>query len=120
MLNAKVLIMSLLKGDTELLTLLGGENIFSAFPDVTPVFPSVTFYEVDNVPGLIGDDRELTSKVLVAVDVWVEDTSTTNIANRVNEILQGAGFRRTVCHDMDTIDTSPIIRRKVMQFEINR
>jgi hypothetical protein len=119
MINAKTLIMSLLSQDTELITLLGGnENIFGAYPDEIAVFPSITFFEVDNVPELIGDGQELASSVLMQVDVWVQDGSTTPIVQKVNSILQGAGFKRTSCRDMDSVDTTPIIRRKIMQFEL--
>jgi len=119
--NIKDYLVSTLTGNAELMALINGEgNLHYGIPPVDATFPCLSYYEISNVPRLLGDDKELASEIVVQVDVWNEEGSTSDIALKVNEVLQNAGFRRTQAQDLDQEGQSPVIRRKAMRFKISK
>ena len=103
MINIKTTVVSTLKADTTLKGLVSDRVIFYALPD-SPVFPSITYYEQNNAPALVGDGNELTSESVMVIDIWATG-STTAIAQAVDSVMAGLNFRREFAGDLQESDT---------------
>lgn len=101
--NIKTTVVSTLKADTTLKGLVSDRVIFYALPD-SPVFPSITYYEQNNAPALVGDGKELTSESVMVIDIWATG-STTAIAQAVDSVMAGLNFRREFATDLYETDT---------------
>lgn len=101
--NIKTTVVSTLKADTTLKGLVSDRVIFYALPD-SPVFPSITYYEQNNSPALVGDGKELTSESVMVIDIWATG-STTAIAQAVDSVMAGLNFRREFAGDLYESDT---------------
>ena len=77
--------------------------------NVTDTYPS----EEQNKPGEWFDDQEQKSSIRYKVDIF-DDTSTSELAVKINQIFESLGLRRTDCQDVP--DPSHL-RHKVMRFE---
>lgn len=103
MINLKTTVVSALKQDATLSSLIDGRVIFMSLPDA-PTFPCVTYYEQNNSPALMGDGEELTSESVMVIDVWSKG-STTAIAQAVDAVMVGLNFRREFSGDLYEKDT---------------
>ncbi len=101
--DLKLTVKTALKNNPALSALIAGRVYFLAKPD-SPSFPCITFYEQNNSPALVGDDRELTSESVMVIDVWsLGDTSA--IAAAVNAVMDGLHFVREFSGDLYESDT---------------
>ncbi len=103
MINLKTTVVSALKQDATLSSLIAGRVIFMTLPD-SPTFPCITYYEQNNTPALVGDGEELTSESVMVIDVWSKG-STTTIAQAVDSVMTGLNFRREFSGDLYENDT---------------
>ena len=101
--DLKSTVLSALKNDPTLSSLIDGRVIFMSLPD-EPEFPCITYYEQNNSPALVGDGKELTSESVMAIDVWSKG-STTAIAQAVDSVMAGLNFRREFAGDLQESDT---------------
>lgn len=101
--NVKPDIVSALKNNPTLSSLIAGRVIFMSLPD-EPEFPCITYYEQNNSPALVGDGRELTTESVMVIDVWSK-SSTTAIAQAVDNIMAGLHFVREFAGDLYETDT---------------
>jgi len=103
LINLKTTVVSALKQDATLSSLIAGRVIFMTLPD-SPTFPCITYYEQNNAPALVGDGEELTSESVMVIDVWSKG-STTAIAQAVDSVMAGLNFRREFAGDLYEKDT---------------
>ena len=109
MYNIKPEVFNILKTDATLTALLGGQRIyFQVAPEPkAQEFPRLTYYEYDNRSDLFADDVEITSEIRIVVDVWSK-TSTTDITNRVIDLMERIGFKREEARDLYDNDTKTL------------
>lgn len=117
MINIKANVVAALKGDAELVALLGGQRIYFQVAPNAAEFPRITYYEQDNRPALYGDCQELGSEIVMVVDVWSKG-STGAIAAAVDRIMAGIGFVREFAGDLYEPDTG--VFHKHMRYSILR
>ena len=110
--NVKPDIVSALKNNPTLSSLIAGRVIFMSLPD-EPEFPCITYYEQNNSPALKGDGKELTSESVMVIDVWSKG-STTAIAQAVNNVMVGLNFVREFSGDLYESDTG--VHHKSMRY----
>ena len=101
--DLKSTVLSALKNDPTLSSLIDGRVIFMSLPD-EPEFPCITYYEQNNSPALVGDGKELTSESAMVIDIWAKG-STTAIAQAVDSVMAGLNFRREFAGDLQESDT---------------
>lgn len=89
------------------------DNVTDTYPSDWETFPVVIFLEEQNKPGDWFDDQEQKSSIRYKVDIF-DDTSTSELAVKINKIFESLGLRRTDCQDVP--DPSHL-RHKVMSFE---
>ena len=103
MINLKTTVVSALKQDATLSSLIADRVIFMALPD-SPDFPCITYYEQNNSPALVGDGKELTTESVMVIDVWSKG-STTAIAQAVDSVMASLRFVREFAGDLYESDT---------------
>ena len=115
MINIKSEVYNALKNNTELIALLGGQRIyFMVVPDNKAAeFPRLTYYEYSNRANMYADDTEITTVIRIVIDVWSK-TSTTDITEKIVEIMENIGFRREDARDLYEDDTR--IYHKYLRF----
>ncbi|HGR5745228.1 TPA: hypothetical protein ACL5H5_002138 [Streptococcus pneumoniae] len=89
------------------------DNVTDTYPSDWETFPVVIFLEEQNKPGDWFDDQEQKSSIRYKVDIF-DDTSTSELSVKINQIFESLGLRRTDCQDVP--DPSHL-RHKVMRFE---
>lgn len=117
--TAKALLVSTLKNDAAVVSLLGGQRVYfvSGVPDAEE-FPRITYHELSNIPALRGDGREIASEITFAVDIWVKKASTTALAAAADNALSAAGFVREFAGDIYEEDLE--VNHKSMRYSIKR
>jgi hypothetical protein len=119
MINKKPDIEAGLKANADLVLLLKGQRVYQQPAPNSQEHPRVTFFEMDNVPGIVADDREWASDIRVQVDIWNQsDTGVTNseIAEEVDQTMTSLGFIRTGSADFYEDDTK--VFHKAMRYRI--
>lgn len=101
--DMKSIVVSTLKADTTLKSLVSDRVYFMAGPD-PPSLPCITYYEQNNSPALYGDGKELTTESVMVIDLWARG-STTIIAQAVDSVMAGLNFRREFAADLYETDT---------------
>jgi hypothetical protein len=128
MINMKPQVLTALKTDSQLISLLGGivtiknktyQRIYQIKAPFAEEFPRITFFEYDNVPSGFADDNEIDCEVFIQIDVWCKGTSTSDIAKEVDIVMKSIGFQRIGAQDLyeDDIDTQ--IFHKAMRYSIS-
>jgi hypothetical protein len=85
----------------------------------TPIYPYLTYEELNNSEGLRADNDEVESEVTFRIHLW-GTASLSTIAGHVNRIMQAAGYGRNYAQDMDEIlDDGTKIKHKIMSFTGN-
>lgn len=103
MIDLKPTLYQALKNDPALSALIAGRVIFMSLP-AEPTFPCITYYEQNNSPALVGDERELASESVFVIDVWSKG-NTTAIAQAVDAVMTGLHFVREFATDLYENDT---------------
>ncbi|VIZ46953.1 conserved structural protein, putative [Streptococcus pneumoniae] len=75
------------------------DNVTDTYPSDWETFPVVIFLEEQNKPGDWFDDQEQKSSIRYKVDIF-DDTSTSELAVKINQIFESLGLRRTDCQDV--------------------
>src|SRR5690606_7098050 len=116
MIDLKPEILQALRGNSALVTLLGGAKVWpETVPEGTPD-PYVTFFELANVDDQYADDKAYASEIHFQVDVWSKG-NTTAIAQEVNKTMETLGFYRTGAVDLYEDDTKTY--HKALRYKIN-
>lgn len=102
--DIKPVVRNLLIGDSGLVTLLGGEKVYSVLSPEGTKYPYITITEIGNEGIDYGDDQPTRSDNNVQVDVWSK-TDYDDIVAQVDIILTTAGFVRYFATDMYEYDT---------------
>ncbi|CIT99178.1 hypothetical protein [Streptococcus pneumoniae] len=71
------------------------DNVTDTYPSDWETFPVVIFLEEQNKPGDWFDDQEQKSSIRYKVDIF-DDTSTSELAVKINQIFESLGLRRTI------------------------
>lgn len=103
MINIKPVIVSSLKGEQDLVTLLRGAHVYRQYPAEKIDFTKqslIVYSEIANKPLVIGDEVELVAKITMQIDVW-SLSSTSNIAAVVDQIMTRIGGERVDAPDDD-------------------
>lgn len=103
MINIKSVIVSALKNDALLISLLEDEQrIYHTGSVQEAKLPCVTYFELDNDVLEKGDETELASKVTYQFDIWQKSgSSTSEIALAVDRIMTSLGGTRERAPDSD-------------------
>lgn len=94
-----------------LLETIQGVTVTGEYPKSFATLPLISFYELsnsENKPALPG----LLTEISIQVDVWSK-RSTGAIAQQVNNLMNGIGFRRQMSAD---ISDPSSVNRKTMRF----
>lgn len=120
MINIKPVIVAALERDEELLEMLGGQKVFHFdVPDNVPS-PLITYAELNNDPLAFGDEKELFSKITMAIKPWTnKNKSTSAIAAAVDRVITSIGGTREQAGDEDQLsrESKPMIYSFVVENE---
>lgn len=103
MINIKPVIVSGLKEDMVLATLLKGPHIYRQYPAEKVDFNKhslIVYSEILNKPFVKGDEIELVAKIRFQIDIW-SLSSTSEIAGAVDRIMTELGGERVDAPDDD-------------------
>lgn len=87
---------------------------FFNVPSESEELPVITYFQMDNIPQTFADNSEQVSKIIMIVDIY-SDSSTTQIAERVNCVMFELGFVRKMNRD---IPDKPGIQHTTMRFDL--
>lgn len=127
MINLKPQVLTALKGDSQLISLLGGvitvnnniyQRIYQMRSPYAEEYPRITFFEYDNVPTVFADDQETDSEVFIQVDVWCKGSSTSDIAKRADTVMKSIGFNRLGAQDLYEDDADTQIFHRAIRYLI--
>lgn len=107
------LVKKTLENDSKLIGLLGGKRIGNM---VSPhVFPSITFFELNNMDTQGADNENYASSISIQIDIW--DKKPPNlIAKEVDRVMKSLGFFRFGTADIFEEDTK--IYHKGLRYRI--
>ncbi|MBO9596370.1 MAG: DUF3168 domain-containing protein [Cohnella sp.] len=114
MIDMKPTITAALRGNTALVTLLGGAKVY---PEVSPdgtTLPYVTFFEITNFEANNADDVEIESEIHFQVDIWSKGNTGPPTA-AVVEAMGELGFRRAGAADQYEKETKTY--HKILRFK---
>ena len=117
MINIKPTVVAALKADATLTGLLGGQRVYFQVSPNADEYPRITYYELDNSGALFADDVEQASEIVIMVDVWSK-TSTSAIAQAVDNVMTGLGFEREAAPDLYENDTK--VHHKAIRYGIEK
>jgi len=115
MIDVKPEIRNLLIANTQLTTLLGGDNVFAVFAPSGAVFPYVTIQELNNDGIEYADNDPTRVRIDVQVDVW-SASDYTDIVNLVDGILTTAQPRYVRDHSADLVQVEPMALHKALRY----
>lgn len=73
---------------------------YFGLPPVEAVFPCISFSEQSNTSAEDADNTELTSDIVIKVEVWDTKVSTRDeVVRKVHKAMRGAGGLRVGCSD---------------------
>lgn len=111
--NLKPTVVSALKSDPTLTSLLGGPRIYYQYPADVSEFPRITYYEADNKDYPFADELENATEIIMVVDIWNKG-STSEIADSVDRVMNSLGFYREFAGDLYEAETR--VHHKTMRF----
>lgn len=88
-------------------------NVTDAYPGNWKELPAIQYMEEDNHVHTWTSEQEELSYVRYRIDIW-NNTSTSDIALKVDDELSKLGLKRTLCQD---IDDPSHLKHKVMRYE---
>lgn len=118
MINLKPQVLGALQADDKLINLLGGLRIYQLRAPVATEFPRITFFEYENIGATYADDTEQDSEIYIQIDIWCRDSSTSEIAKRVDITMKSIGFQRQASQDLYEDDNDTEIYHKAMRYSI--
>lgn len=118
MINIKPDVVNALLDDAELISLLGGPRVYFHYPPNPAEFPRITYYEIDNVPIMVGGE-EIAADIFMIIDVWNKG-GTSTIALRVDAVMAKHGFKREFAHDLVEIQKNGVVHHKTMRYKIKK
>jgi hypothetical protein len=101
MISIKSQIQAALVGDAALITELGGEHISHQYPDDNMPEKFIVHYELENEPLVHADEREVASKITMAIEPYSRG-NVTAIALHIDRIITGIGGMRERAPDDDS------------------
>lgn len=113
MIDVIPLVKKTLENDFKLVQLLGGKHVSNmASPHK---FPSITFFEMNNMDTQTADNEDYASSISIQIDVW--DKKPPNpIAKEVDRVMKSLGFFRFGTADIFEEDTK--IYHKGLRYRI--
>lgn len=111
--NIKASVVSALKTATALYTLIS-DRIYFHYPNNFNTLPCVSYFELNNAGNLFADDAELGSEIILQIDVW-SNNSTSTIAQAIDTIMVNEEFVRISSVDLFENDTK--IHHKSMKYQ---
>ena len=113
MLSIKSAVLTALQTNTSLSTLNG--FYFFHPPDFTNL-PVLSYFEVDNIGTLYGDDQEIGSEFVYQIDLW-HNGSLTNLSKGVDSAMKTLDFARI--QSIDLFEIPENIYHKSMRFRLD-
>jgi hypothetical protein len=113
MLSIKSAVLTALQTNTSLSTLTGF-NFFHP-PDFTNL-PVLSYFEIDNIGNLYGDDQEIGSEFVYQIDLW-HSGSLTALAMGVDSAMKTLDFARISSNDL--YEQAENIYHKSMKFRLD-
>lgn len=117
MVNVKPELVAALKGDAQIISLLGGPFVYFQYPEDETQYPRITYYELDNKGFIYADNEEKASQIYIMVDIWSKE-STSALASAVNIVMKSLGYVREFAADLFETDTK--VFHKPMRFRIEK
>ena len=120
MYNGKTAITSALTADALLIAIVPASRISDGIrASKEPVYPYITFEEIDNRPGLFADEDEVESEVTFRIHIW-GTSSVSVISGYVDRIMNTIEYVRNYSRDEDEqLDSGVIIKHKIMSYTGN-
>ncbi|WDL98126.1 DUF3168 domain-containing protein [Alicyclobacillus sp. ALC3] len=115
LIDAKQTVRNLLLANTDLTTLLGGDQVYSVLAPTNAVYPYITIQEVGNAPIDYADNTETRAEISIQVDIWSKGNYSA-IASLVNDILTSAEPRFVREHSADLAQTEPLVLHKALRY----
>jgi len=97
-------ILSGLRGNQQLVTLLGGSYIWEIEAVYADQFPRITVFEIDNDDANYAEDAPTAARLYYQVDIW-DDKPRRDIVNVVDALMKSMGFFRIGAQTLYENDT---------------
>lgn len=111
--NIRPTVFQSLKTNQDLLSLLGGENIYYMIAPNSAELPRITYFEYLNIDNSFAENVAIGSNIGFQIDVW-SDGDTSAIAVIVDDVMKGIGFSRT--YAIEEYDEEVRLFRFVMRY----
>lgn len=98
MVNLKPDVVAALKADPQLAALVG-DRVYFFYPQVAPVYPLITYYELSNRAAAHADNCATFAEIVMVINV-ISDRSTTVVSQHVERIMRDLGFVQDLAHDL--------------------
>ena len=119
--GGKAAVFAALTGDASLIALIPADRIFNGSADFSgdPVFPYLTFDELNNGEGQSADNDEIESEVTFRINVF-GTASLTTIAGHIDRIMKALGYGRNYKQEQDeALNESTIVKHAIMSYTGN-
>lgn len=110
-------VLNALAGDSELVTLLGGDYIWNTEADDATQFPRVVFFELNNIDKEYQDDLPINSEIYYQIDAYSYG-STTDMAKRIDAVMTSLGFYRYASSNQYEKDNK--VFHKALRYKIKK
>ncbi|WAH38618.1 tail completion protein gp17 [Alicyclobacillus dauci] len=117
MIDIKPEVRNALIGDADLVSMLGGERVYSIKAPNADEYPRITMFDIYNMDQDFADDTVLSNEILVQIDVW-DQGNYNSIVSKVDDIVHGLGLIRYYATDLYEEDT--YVYHKVLRYRTTR
>lgn len=115
MYNGKPTIATALTADGLLIAIIPSVRMFDGVAQFTdePIYPYLTYEELDNHESLHADNDEIESEVTFRIHLWGA-SSLSALAGHIDRIMKTIGYGRNYFNDQDEVlDTGQKIKHKI-------
>jgi len=113
LIDVKPEVRNLLLANTDLVTALGGDNVYSVLAPDGAQYPYITLQEVGNDGIDYGDDSPTRADIRIQVDIW-SSGNYTQLASLVDDTISPLRYVRYYSTDM--FELAPPVFHKVLRY----
>ncbi|GMQ61199.1 MULTISPECIES: tail completion protein gp17 [Vallitalea] len=107
-------VVNLLKNDADITAIVKNR----IYPNQPPVdaekYPIITYLEIDNIPNKYADNKVMSSKVAIQLDIWTKNSSSTDLSIKIDKVMFENKYKRFYTHSLSEKSTG--IQHKIMRY----
>lgn len=107
-------VVSLLKNDPDITAIINKRVYPNHPPKNAKTFPIVTYFEVSNVPNQYADNKVISSKIAIQIDIWTKRSSPSNLAILIDKLMFNNKYKRFYTGNRSEATTG--INHKILRY----